>query len=180
MGCCSSVALEDAPDGIYNVLVRGYVRQLKKLYVPDSVIHMIESYIPRARWGSVYGRYGGRPFDSLHLNGFTNKITGVEIFGGNSVDSIRFQVNGKWMNKYGGNGGTKHTLILKENEYFNRVGIRSSLYVDKLKLHTTHDRTIEVGGDGGWYYEEGNDESILVDCKGRSGDLIDHLQFLWQ
>ena len=83
MGACSGVALEDeinndGPDNVDYLLLRGYTRRLKGINVPDAVMDVIDSYICRARWGGTYGMSGGGPFDSLHLNGFTNKITGVE------------------------------------------------------------------------------------------------------
>lgn len=185
MGTCSSVALEDeinnnASDNIYNLLVYGYSRQLRGVDIPDSVMNIIDTYVPRARWGGIYGQNGGRAFDSLHLNGFTNKITGVEIYGGRFVDSIRFQVNGKWTKKHGGSGGGKQTLILKENEDFNRVEIRSGAWIDRLVLHTTLGRSIIAGGNGGGYHQEGDGNSVLIDCKGRSGAFVDQIQFLWQ
>ena len=126
-----------------------------------------------------HGRSGGRPFDSMQLNGLTNKITGIRLYGGWHVDSIRFQINGEWQNKHGGNGGSKQELILKQNEHFNKVEIRTGSFIDNVKFCTNLGRSVQAGGRGGKYHEEGNNQSLLIDCKGRSGDFVDQLQFLW-
>lgn len=182
MGTCLTVD-HDAPgqasEDEYHLLVKAYGHSIKNLYIPEIVLSLIKSYLPKPHWGAIYGGYGGGHFDSLKLNGYINKITGIRLYGGSYVDSIRFQINGEWKSKYGGNGGGKQELILKQNEHFSKIEIRSGKYIDNLKLYTNLGRWIQVGGTGGGYHQEGDNQSVLIDCKGRSGAYIDQLQFLW-
>merc|ERR1712139_168872 len=59
------------------------------------------------------------------------------------------------------------------------VKIRSGAKVDALELITNKVRSIKVGGGGGIAHSEGGASKRLVDCRGRSGEFVDELQFMW-
>ena len=107
-------------------------------------------------------------------------MTGIQIHSGGLVDSVRLQINGEWQRKAGGRGGGRHTLILRENEYINRVEIQSGGMVDRLIFHTSLGRSMRGGGDGARRHQEGGDGNILVGCVCRAGTYLDQIQFLWK
>lgn len=92
---------------------------------------------------------------------------------GKYVDQIK--INGK---QHGGNGGgDRGEIVLSEDEFINKVEIRSGSLIDFVKLTTNKGRTIEGGGSGGGAHTLENVRVLAIG--GRSGSLIDSLTFFY-
>eukprot|EP01084_Bolivina_argentea_P051358 94472_1 len=130
-------------------------------------------------WGQEFGGNGGRAFSKLNTKRKEKRITGVRLVGGKFVHSIQWQVDNVWQGKHGGDGGKySFTFLLQKDEWFSHVDVRSGLFIDYIRLSTNKSRHVDVGGNGGSPNSEGINQ-ILVDCKGRCGDFVDQLQFMW-
>ena len=204
MGACFSSEIEDKfaknPfSKVYDLLVYGYIHRIDR-NTATEIVNIILKYMDRRRWGSLFGGttlkgLNGEPFDALNLDGITKKITGIEMISGDTfyIQAIRLQVNGKWMKHIGRVGLVSDILILKQNEWFNKLDIQHTGGINYIKIHTNLGRSVKAEGkirhisasQHTQNSQEGDgDESVLIDIRGRCTNeqyrfYINELQFMW-
>jgi len=92
---------------------------------------------------------------------------------GSRVDQIK--INNE---KHGGGGGVdRGSMTLNDEEYINRVDIRSATEVDFVKFTTNEDNEISGGGTGGGSHVLENIRVIAIG--GRSGSRVDKLGIMY-
>jgi hypothetical protein len=157
-------------------------------------------------YGSSHGGSGGGSFDDavdLKLSPTTSCI-GVEFFWESArLVAIRFiyeENNSSAQQFYHGSDGksnryysalTNETFMMNAEERINKVtwyagadiwysNNRKVRYVLGIQLHTTAGRTSRLyGSSKGEMYTESYEGFTLGYAKGRSGLLVDMLQFVW-
>eukprot|EP01084_Bolivina_argentea_P223181 377644_1 len=124
----------------------------------------------------------------MDIIGTNKKITGVQLCGGQYVDAVRFKVNDEWQSKHGGDDGSGKTLLLSSDEFITKVTLNPGAWINKTTFTTSKERDISVGGDDSdkkkhnlppEISDPDVETKILVNCRGRSGQYIDLLQFMW-
>ncbi|MGM3173012.1 jacalin-like lectin [Dickeya lacustris] len=115
---------------------------------------------------SVYGGNGGSPF--IH-----KVVYKLGLRTGSRVDQI--QINDE---NHGGNGGSAlGAITLGNNEYINRVDLRSGSEIDYVKFTTNKGTSLGGGGNGGGAHVLENVRVLYIG--GRSGSRVDALDITY-
>ena len=131
------------------------------------------------QWSSVYGNAsGGGEFGQLPVDG---KIDGIRLWGGSLLDAIQIRYEQQWSDKRGGSGGGMSEYLLKSGEFFKYIEIwYDGGAVRKLRFITNYNNVCENGSEHGSYISlPGSNEAMILNIRGRSGDFVDSIQFLF-
>ncbi|MGM3159399.1 jacalin-like lectin [Dickeya undicola] len=115
---------------------------------------------------SIFGGNGGSPFSN-------QMVYKIGLRTGSRVDQI--QINEE---KHGGDGGSPQGAItLLNNEYINKIYIRSGSEIDYANFVTNHGNSIQGGGNGGSEHEIHGIRVLYIG--GRSGSRVDALDITY-
>ncbi|MFZ6863077.1 jacalin-like lectin [Undibacterium sp. Ji67W] len=127
-----------------------------------------------------FGGNGGSEFTDTHDVNSWGRITQISVRHGSRVDSIATTyANGQFL-VHGGTGGDLTVITLNDDEFVNKIDIRSGSELDQITFHTSKGVTYgPYGGSGGdpRTVDFGND--VLQYFFGRSGARIDALGFAY-
>ena len=137
----------------------------------------------------IGGRGDGEIYDWFigDKNNKTGKITAIEIIHTQFIVGINVQFNNKWLNKKGGDKGTKSVLNLNENQVIVHIEMGAGVYVNRLIVYVKDLKNGQVtrhiyGGDGcDWQEDYQFHAKRLIDIRVRvaDGSYIDTMRFKW-
>jgi len=154
------------------------VKKMKKAAKKD-LKRAIKNGMADAEWSPLYGcdQKSGCKVRTFDVDGVNHEITGVAVAGGQFVNSLQFQIDGKWQQKVGGKDGVQVALVLRADEYFEKIDLRCGGWLDFIQITTNKGRTISKGGNGGKYHAVSGSGGMLVGCNGKGGEYVEQVQF---
>jgi len=135
--------------------------------------------------GPEFGGSGGGYFEEKCPEG--EYVKAVALRAGSLIDSISIRcTNEGWRNWHGGNGGN-YAHKYAAYDRFCGARVRTGSLVDKICLKDNSNTQWCQGGNGGsdqgsfeMHCNSHNKRKVLVGIRGRSGSLVDKIQFLWR
>eukprot|EP01084_Bolivina_argentea_P123244 218411_1 len=183
--------LEDIPKEKLRLFLNSYKKTIKKEYetvqIIPEIMQLIFLYL-YVNWGNLCCYHPlllkkTQNIDKYELKGSLNhKIDGIRIYSGWLIDSIQLRINGIWGSKYGGDGGGKNEIILKDNEYINYILCNNSYQaLSSILIKTNQNRMWFLGGNHGRKCKEQPQikNEILINIKVYYNNFMQGLQFQW-
>lgn len=122
------------------------------------------------------GPNGGNPFDDgENLSG----VAKVVVRHGKYIDGIQlFFRDGRSTGFRGGSGGALSEFVIDDGDFLESVNIWSGWGTDAIQFHTRNGNISQkYGGNGGGLRTEGGRGLHVIGMSGRSGALLDRVDF---
>jgi hypothetical protein len=127
-----------------------------------------------------FGGNGGSEFTDTHDVNSWGRITQISVRHGSEVDAIATTyANGQFLS-HGGTGGDLTVITLNDDEFINKVDLRSGARLDQITFHTSKGVTYgPYGGSGGSPHSVDFSSNVLQYFFGRSGSRMDAIGFAY-
>jgi hypothetical protein len=127
-----------------------------------------------------FGGNGGSEFTDTHDVNSWGRITQISVRHGSEVDSIATTyANGQFLS-HGGTGGDLTVITLNDDEFINKVDLRSGARLDQITFHTSKGVIYgPYGGSGGSPNSVDFGSNVLQYFFGRSGSRMDAIGFAY-
>lgn len=142
-------------------------------------------YIPNVEQTQFFGGSGGQPYVAKAQLEFNPnlRLCKIKMRSGDLIDSIQF-VFTDGMNQYelpamGGNGGRPSEFIIPQGEVIQKIIVKHSQYLSGLQFITNTGKCSPMFGKGAGKHSEVIVNGNLLAYGGRSGALIDAIQFYY-
>ena len=142
-------------------------------------------YIPNIEQTQLFGGNGGGVYVAKSQVEFnTNfRLSKIKIRSGDLIDSIQFiftdGANEHTLPAMGGTGGKPGEFIIPQGEFIQKIIVKHSKFLSGLQFVTNTGRTSQMFGKGAGTQSEVIVNGQLFAYGGRSGALIDAIQFYY-